>query len=92
MQFSAAIRGHYIYKGKWTPKLNEVSTIENRQEAFDYRIHALGVDKADGTLVGHLPMELSIVMDYFLQQHDDNYVEADLAGKGRREGGLVTPS
>ena len=60
MEFNAAIRGHHIYKANWAPRPNEMLSIkkDNRQEASSYDIHALGVCKADGTLAGHLPIEL----------------------------------
>ena len=91
VKFSAAIRGHYIYKGSWTPRLNETLSIkkDNRQEALNYDIHALGVYEADGTLVRHLPIDLSRVLNYILKQQDDNFVNAQVTGKCKHEVSLV---
>ena len=94
VEFNAATRGHHIYKANWTPRPNEMLSIkkDNRQEALSYGIHALGVYRADGTLAGHLPIELSRVLDYFLQQHEDNFIDAQVTDKRKREVGLVVPA
>ena len=94
VEFNAAIRVHHIYKANWTPRPNEMLSIkkDNRQEALSYDIHALGVHKAEGTLAGHLPIELSRVLDYFLQQHEDNFIDAQVICKRKREVGLVVPA
>ena len=94
VEFNAAIRGHHIYKANWKPKPNEMLSIkkDNCQEALSYDIHALGLYKADGTLAEHLPIELSRVLDYFLQQHEDNFIDAQVTGKRKRGVGLVVPA
>ena len=38
-----------------------------------------------------LPIELPRVLDYFLQQHEDNFIDAQVTGKRKREVGLVVP-
>ena len=45
------------------------------------------------SLVGHLPIELSRVLDYyFLKQQEDNFINAQVTGKRKREVGLVIPA
>ena len=94
LTFSAEIRGHHVYKGSWTPRLNETLCVkkDNRQEALYYDTHAIGVYKADGTLVGHVPIELSRILAYFLKQDEGNFINAQVAGKRKREVGLVVPA
>ena len=65
---------------------------DNCQEALSHDIHALGVYKADGTLAGHLPIKLSRVLDYFLQQYEDNFIDAQVTCKRKCEVGLVVPA
>ena len=93
VEFNAAFREHHIYKANWKTRPNEMLSIkkDNRQEALSYDIHALGVHKAEGTLAGHLPIELPRVLDYFLQQNEDNFIDVQVTGKRKREVGLVVP-
>ena len=57
-----------------------------------YDIHALGVYKEVGTLAGHLPIELSRVLDFFLKEDPDNTLNAEVTGQRKREVGLVVPA
>ena len=43
-------------------------------------------------LVGHIPIELSKLINQFLQADDSNSMTATVAGKRKREQGLVVPS
>ena len=43
-------------------------------------------------LVGHIPIELSKLINHFLQADDLNSMTATVAGKRKREQGLVVPS
>ena len=94
IHFSCAIRGHHIYKTRWTPTTNEQLFCEkdDREEAAEYDSHAVGVFKTDETLVGHIPIELSRLIDYFLKSSTENNVSAMVTGKRKRELGLVVPA
>ena len=61
---------------------------DDRKEALDYDSHAVGVYKRD-VLIGHVPIEISALTDYFLKESEKNYVDATVTGKRKREVGLV---
>ena len=44
------------------------------------------------TLVGHIPIELSSLIDYFLKADESNSVVAKVTGKRKREVGLMVPA
>ena len=50
--------------------------LRNRVEAKEYDKHAIGIYKTEEeereTLVGHAPIELSLLLFYFLQNNKDN--------------------
>ena len=52
-----------------------------RQEATGYDKHAIGVFKSDDKLVGHMPIEISNLIDYFLGNTDENRASAVAAGQ-----------
>ena len=96
IEFKTAIRGHHVYKQTWTPSLGEILQCkkDNRQEALDHDEHAVGVykfesDYAETMLVGHVPIELSMLLSRFLKASEKNAVEVKVCGKRRREVGLV---
>ena len=68
ISFGAPIRGHHVYKEMWTPQIGETLYCknDNRQEALQFDKHAVGVFK-DDVLVGHVPIEVSRIISYFLQ-------------------------
>ena len=75
------------------PKMNNCSAKkDDREEAAEYDSHAVGVFKTDETLVGHIPIELSRLIDYFLKSSTENNVSAMVTGKRKRELGLVVPA
>ena len=94
ISFSCAVRGHHIYKALWTPTKDEklYCRKDERMEAEAYDSHAIGVYKTDGVLVGHIPIEISSVIDYFLRDSPDNRLDAIVIGKRKREVGLVIPA
>ena len=94
IDFTCAIRGHHVYKTTWTPVLNEKLDCkkDNREEAPSHDKHSIGVYRKDGTLVGHMPIELSRLMDYFMKNKEENFVSATVAGPRKREVGLVVPA
>lgn len=99
LSFHSVIRGHHVYKATWSPQVGEKLECneDTRQEAKDYDEHAVGLFKAasrDGkkTLVGHIPIELSSLIDHFLKADKSNSVCAQVTGKRKREVGLVVPA
>ena len=50
----------------------------------------MGIYKED-RLVGHVPIELSRIISYFLQESETKEVKVAVNGKGRGELGLVVP-
>ena len=47
---------------------------------------------AENTLAGHLPIELSRLLTFFLQANADNLLTAKVTGKRKREVSLVAPA
>ena len=92
IEFCTNIRGHHVYQTGWTPEIEErlIFLKDNRSEAMEYDKYAIDVykrvDKPDEKpkLVGHVPIECSSLLDYFLN------VTA-VTGKRMREIGLVVP-
>ena len=61
---------------------------------MEYDKNAIGVFKSDDpeTLVGHLPIEISCLLTYFLEASPENKLNAIVIGKRKREVGLVVPA
>ena len=83
----------------WTPKADDEleSHEDTRKEAKDYNGHAVGLFKTPSrgeneTLVGHVPIETSSLIDYFLKANKSNSISAQVIGKRKREVGLVVPA
>ena len=89
IKFDAPIRGHRFYKEIWTPEKDDTLYCKKdyRSEALDIDKQAVGVYKED-RLVGQVPIELSRIISYFLQESEMNKVKLAVNGK-RREFGLV---
>ena len=71
-----SIRGHHVYKEIWTPQKGDTLYCRkyNRSEALEFDKHAVGVFKED-ILVGHVPVEVSRIISYFLQANGTNKVK-----------------
>ena len=69
---------------------------DTRAEAKEYDANAFGVyvikPDANKTLAGHVPIELSHLLSYFLQANAENQLIAQVTGKRKREVGLVIPA
>ena len=67
-------RVHHVYKTNWFSVINEKLDCKkhDREEALSYYKYAAAVFKKDGTLVGHTPIELSNLIDYFLKDGEEN--------------------
>ena len=60
---------------------------------MEYDKNAIGTFKSDDpeTLVGHLPIEISCLLTYFLEASPENKLNAIVIGKRKRKVGLVVP-
>ena len=92
LSFYSVIPGHHVYKATCSPQVGEKLECneDTRQEAKDYDENAVGLFKAasrDGkkTLVGHVPIELSSLVDHFLKADKSNSVCAEVTGKRKRD-------
>lgn len=99
VDFETVIRGHHVYKSVWKPYNGETLSCmkDMRSEAMDYDKNAIGVYRAVGKteermLVGHVPIELSSLVNNFLKANESNKVVAKVSGKRKREVGLVVPA
>ena len=87
-----------MYKYTWTPQINQVLQCEEdtRAEAKENDANAIGVyvikPDANKALAGHVPIELSHLLSYFLQANAENQLVAQVRGKRKREVGLVVPA
>ena len=63
---------------------------DNRPEALEFDKHAIGVFKED-ILVGHIPIEVSRIISYFLQANETDEAKVEVTGKRKREIGLIVP-
>ena len=101
IDFRCAIRGHhkykkYKYKKNWTPVIGEtlICLKDFRLEAELFDKHAVGVYRTKDEkkqLVGHVPMKLSKLLDYFLMVSNENKLTVTVSGKRKREVGLTVP-
>ena len=66
IRVESVVRGHHVYKEIWTPELGEVLTVCKEPDNIHDR-HAVCVMK-DGAIVGHVPRELSSMMDVFIEK------------------------
>ena len=96
LTFESVIRGHHVYKATWNPEVGEQLECQKdtRKEAKDYDEHTVGIFKISSregkkTIVGHAPIELSSLTDYFLKADESNSVLTEVTGKRKREVGLV---
>ena len=82
IKFTCGIRGHHVYKTNWIPVFNEKQNYkkDNREKALSYDQHTVGVFKKHGTLVGHIPIELCRLIDYFMTEIKENFVPALVVG------------
>ena len=79
----------------WKPEKSEKLYCykDDRDEASLYDSHVIGVCKQvkDSTLVGHVLIGCSTLVDNFLNADKENILTAVVTGKRKREVGLVAP-
>ena len=85
-EFTCGIRGHHVYQTTSTPVLNEKLDCkkDNREGALSHDKHSVGVFKKDDALVGHIPIELSRLIDHFMKSTEENFVSALVVGPRKR--------
>ena len=66
--------------------------IQEKKPRIMINIFKLSSKEGKKTLVGHIPIKLSSLINYFLKIEETNRVIAEVTGKGKREVGLVVPA
>ena len=71
--FDAPIRAHHVCKEIGTPQKDDILYCKNdyHSEALDINKHVVCIYKEVG-LVGHVPIERSRIISYFLQESETN--------------------
>ena len=83
----SVLRGHHVYKSVWNPVLGEQLTFE-RENSNSHDRHAVSVMK-DGTIVGHVPRELSSVYYHFIGR--GGITSCEVTGRRKHGVGLEVP-
>ena len=85
--FDTAIHGHHVYKEKLTPVSGEkLSCVKDtRTEAAEYDHNAIGVylkekEGKESGLAGHVPFEISELMNQFFQANSGNRLTSTVIG------------
>ena len=89
IKIDTPIRGHHVYKEIWTPQNSDILYCKK-----DYLSEALDIDKhsvGEDSLLPYVPIELSQIISYFLQESETNEVKGAVNGKRKLEFGLVVP-
>ena len=74
---------------KGTPRLQKKL---DSKEALSYKKFSIGGFKSVRTLAGCIPVELSRLIDYFLEEKKENLVSALVMGSKKPEVGLAGPA
>ena len=92
-ELECAIRGFHVYQKDWTPFEGEklFCKPDSRIDARRVDGNAMGVYQDESTLVGHLPVELSLLMRQFLGASSENCINVRVLGKKKKEVGLDIP-
>ena len=90
----SVVRGHHVYKHVWTPAIGEVlPTKKERGNVSDPRAVAITKPDGHGTVVGHVPRELSRVAWHFITHGGS--ISCEITGQRQRDAnprlGLVVP-
>ena len=70
-----------MFKSIWTPFVGEQLQI-SREEGITHDSHAVSVKKDNGTVVGHVPREMSHIFWHFLW-HGGN-ITCEVSGRRKR--------
>lgn len=85
--FPSSIRGFHVYKLNWTPYKGEIVTAQTERENI-YDINAVCFVNKDSGILGHVPRELSQILNYFIKHSgsitatvtDAKYKHSKIAG------------
>ena len=83
----SVIRGHHVYKSVWHPVLGEQLYLE-RENSNRHDRHAVSVMK-DGTIIGHVPRELSSAYYHFIRR--GGAISCEVTGRRKHGVGLEVP-
>ena len=93
--FSAAVRGHHVYKASWKPKEDELLECSHEKDN-PYDSFSIKVFKPDSPaeIVGHLPMEIGRITKFIIDK--GTQVTVNIRGRHYRrsplvQGGLEVP-
>lgn len=97
VDFKTVIRGHHVYRSVWIPVVDQVLRCrhDTRAEAKEHDTNAIGVyliSEQKETLIRHVPIELSRLLNNFLEVNTESKRLAKVTGKRKREVGLVVPA
>ena len=90
-EFRCAIRGHQIYKITWFSVINEKLDYKkkDREEALSYDKLVVEVFLKNGTLISHVPSELSNLIYLFVKSAEENFTSSVAVVLRKREVELV---
>ena len=83
----SVIQGHHVYKTIWEPRVGEQLVLE-REDSNSCDRYAVSVMKY-GTIVGHVPRELSRTYWYFIRR--GGTISCEVTGNRKRGVGLEVP-
>ena len=84
----SVIRGHHIFKEIWTPRTGEILLVRMETgNVHDWR--AVAVLALDGTVVGHVPREVSRVFWHYLGHCGK--ISCEVTGRRKHGKGLEVP-
>ena len=94
INFKTMIRGHHVYKSIWKSSIGQVllAQPDQRKKALDYDKYDVGIfkrheeDISKLSLVGHVPVELSKLLNQFLKA--DTGIASTLKSLGNKNGRL----
>ena len=81
------IRGHHVYKDIWTPTIGEILEVQ-REPENEHDRRAVCLLKS-GTIVGHVPREISRIFWFFLGH--GGRISCEVTGRRKYGKGLEVP-
>ena len=90
VHFNTVIRGYHVYKNVWDACGADKLYCKHDTRGLEAPSRCGWSNKFNNSmLVGHLPMELSSLIEFFLKDTSDNFVVCSVTGKRYRELGLA---
>ena len=93
-EFRCTIRRHNVYKIAWFLVINEKFDCKKKRprKSSKHDKRALGRFLKNGTLVSHIPIELSNLIYFFLESATENFLSAFAVVPRKHEVGLAVPA